>query len=68
MLSKEPGDFKTEVHFIGQIVGGSGFETSIGLFCEIHLEHGQHWKELLVTLDKNIQTQTTYPDSDGFFV
>lgn len=68
MSSKEPGDFKTEVHFIGQIVGGSSFQTSIGLFCEVHLEYGEHWKELPVTLEKSIQTQTAYPDSDGFCV
>lgn len=41
MAYREPGDYKTEVHFIGQIVSGTNFDTESGLFCEIHVEYGE---------------------------
>ena len=35
MEERHPGDYKTEVHFIGQIEGGTDFDTDIGLFSEL---------------------------------
>ncbi|CAG9313760.1 unnamed protein product [Blepharisma stoltei] len=65
---KEPGDYKTEVHFIGQIVAGTQFDTSAGLFCEIHLEYGDQWRELPNRSEQGIQTQTSYPSVDELIV
>lgn len=69
MTEKKPGDLKTEVHFIGQVVGGSDFNfDNVGLFCEIQLEYGEHWFELPSASDVNIQTQTSYADADALAV
>ena len=39
------GDYKPEVFFIGQVVGGSDFPTeSDGLFVEASLKYGEYWK------------------------
>ena len=40
-IDKLPGDYKTEVHYIGQIISGVGFDTDIGLYCEVQLEYGK---------------------------
>ena len=64
----EAGDYKTEVHFIGQIYGGSEFDTNIGLFCEAHLDYGEAWRELPMKLETSIQTHTAYPDADEYYV
>mmetsp|Transcript_12731 Transcript_12731/g.18581 ORF Transcript_12731/g.18581 Transcript_12731/m.18581 type:complete len:192 (-) Transcript_12731:1032-1607(-) len=68
MVEKEPGDYKTEVHFIGQVVYGTHFETTAGLFCEIHLEYGETWRELPDKQEQSIQTQTAYPSPEGLHV
>src|SRR5687767_828195 len=50
-------DYKPEIFFIGQIVGGSDFPTEIdGLFVEASLKFGENWK----MFDKvpTLQTQT----------
>eukprot|EP00741_Cyanophora_paradoxa_P008346 tig00001299_g8073.t1 len=49
----------SEVHFIGSIVGASGFQSS-GVFCEFKVEASPQWK-LLEGLEKG-QTQIDYPD------
>lgn len=37
-------DFKPEVHFIGQIVGGQDFPTDLdGIFVEASLKYGEDW-------------------------
>lgn len=68
MADLKPGDLKTEVHFIGQIVGASDFQMNTGLFCEAHLEYGEYWRELPGPIEGSIQTQTAYPDTDDFVV
>lgn len=56
-MAFKPGDFKTEVHFIGQIVGASGFNMATsGLFCEIQTEAGEYWEEKPNPSESNIQT------------
>mmetsp|Transcript_45898 Transcript_45898/g.60846 ORF Transcript_45898/g.60846 Transcript_45898/m.60846 type:complete len:87 (-) Transcript_45898:433-693(-) len=61
-------DFKPEVHFIGQIVGGQDFPTDLdGIFVEASLKYGDDWK----LFEKNavqLQTHTAYADDEGFFV
>ena len=38
-------DYKTDVHFIGQIVGGQDFPTDLdGIFVEASLKYGEDWK------------------------
>jgi hypothetical protein len=38
-------DYKPEIFFIGQIVGGSDFPTDLdGLFVEASLKFGENWK------------------------
>ena len=39
-------DFKPEVFFVGQILGGDGFENQDGLFLEVIFKHGEHWQQL----------------------
>jgi len=69
MANPMPGDLKTEVHFIGQIVGAGGFDLpDSGLFCEAQLEYGEHWQELPNKLEHSIQTQTSYPNPEDFVV
>ncbi|PCJ22674.1 MAG: hypothetical protein COA94_08905 [Rickettsiales bacterium] len=36
-------DYKPEIHFIGQVIGGTDFDTSESLFCEISIKYGEHW-------------------------
>lgn len=61
-------DFKPEVHFIGQIVGGTDFPTeSDGIFVEASLKYGDTWIPLKKEAD-SIQTHTAYADDEGFFV
>ena len=61
-------DFKPEVYFIGQIVGGTDFPSEQdGIFVEASLKHGDSW----IPLKKDagtIQTHTSYADDEGFFV
>lgn len=61
-------DFKPEVHFIGQIVGGQDFPTDLdGIFVEASLKYGEDWK-LFEKNSVQIQTHTAYADDEGFFV
>ena len=61
-------DFKPEVHFIGQIVGGQDFPTDLdGIFVEAALKYGEDWK-LFEKGSLQIQTHTAYADDEGFFV
>ena len=60
-------DYKPEIFFLGQIVGGSDFPTELdGLFCEASLKYSDNWKmfEKVPTL----QTHTAYCDEEGFYV
>lgn len=43
--ARKMADYKSEIFFIGQIVGGSDFPTDIdGLFVEASLKYGsEHW-------------------------
>ena len=60
------GDAKTEVHFCGQILGGEGFVSDDGLFCEMLVQVGENWQYLAPR--KLYQTQTCYADIDEIFV
>ena len=61
-------DFKPEIYFIGQIVGGTDFPTEQdGIFVEASLLHGEEWKVLNKTAP-TLQTHTSYADDEGFFV
>ena len=68
-VDRVKADFKPEVYFIGQIVGGTEFPTEQdGIFVEATLVSGENW----TLIDKNqqgaLQTHTSYADDDGFFV
>ena len=60
------GDAKPEIHFIGQIVGGSEFSSTDGLFCEMVLQVGEYWE--MLSPNKLYQTQTCYCDLDKMFI
>lgn len=65
---KAKADFKPEVFFLGQIVGGSDFyQSEDGLFLEATLKYGEDWT-LFDMPGKSIQTQTAYADDEGFYV
>lgn len=51
-------DFKTEVHFIGQLIGVSKFNSNDGVFCDVQLHISEEWKQLAPNPD--FQTQTAY--------
>ena len=60
-------DYKPEIFFIGQIVGGTDFPTELdGLFVEASLKYGENWK--MFEKIPAIQSHTAYCDEDGFFV
>ena len=60
-------DYKPEIFFIGQIVGGSDFPTEVdGLFVEATLKYGENWK--MFDKVQTLQTHTSYCDDEGFFV
>lgn len=44
--ARKMADYKSEIFFIGQIVGGSDFPTDLdGLFVEASLKYGaEHWQ------------------------
>lgn len=64
---RKMADYKTEIFFLGQIVGGSDFPTDLdGLFVEASLKYGESWK--IVEKPPTIQSHTAYPDDEGFFV
>ena len=67
-IDKLPGDYKTEVHYIGQIVSGSEFDTDIGLYCEVQLEYNESWMELPQCSDEPIQTHTSYPGKNQIYI
>ena len=58
MYTKE--DFKTEVHFLGQIVGASNIEEDEGIFCDINFEAGNGTDWGILSPNSSIQTQTAY--------
>ena len=61
-------DFKPEIYFIGQIVGGTDFPTDQdGIFVEASLLYGEEWTVMNKTAP-TLQTHTSYADDDGFFV
>eukprot|EP00743_Colponemidia_sp_Colp-15_P002927 GILK01003167.1.p1 GENE.GILK01003167.1~~GILK01003167.1.p1 ORF type:complete len:182 (+),score=8.56 GILK01003167.1:42-548(+) len=64
-MEKSAGDLKAEVHLLGQLVGAEGFGTTDGIFCEIHVETGEHWSLINIGADHS-QTQTSYPEHGEF--
>ena len=66
---RKMADYKTELFFIGQIVGGSDFPTDIdGLFVEASLKYGAENWHLVPEKANALQTHTAYCDDEGFFV
>jgi len=57
-MDYKASDFKTEVHFLGQIVGASNLTEEDGIFCEVFFEAGEKWKCL--SNNSTLQTQTSY--------
>jgi hypothetical protein len=57
-LEYKASDLKTEVHFLGQIVGASNIMEVDGIFCEVFFEAGDKWKCL--SSNPTLQTQTSY--------
>ena len=66
---RKMADYKSEIFFIGQIVGGSDFPTDLdGLFVEASLKYGADNWHLLSEKTSALQTHTAYCDDEGFFV
>jgi len=63
-INYKPGDFKAEIHFLGQIIGASNVMEHDAVICECHCIHGEQWRYLSRRL--NIQTQACYADSNNF--
>ena len=62
-------DYKPEVFFCGQIVGGDDFDTDDALFVEVILKYGPGWKQIDKTEEEqSFQTHTAYPDEEGTYV
>lgn len=57
-IDYKAADFKTEVHFLGQIIGASDVMEDEGISCEVFFEAGQNWK--LLSQISTFQTQTGY--------
>ena len=60
----KPGDFKAEVHFLGQIIGASNVMEQDKIFIEAYFIVGEQWRFLSPKL--NIQTQTSVVDHNNF--
>ena len=56
LVEKAKADCKAEIHCIGSIVGGAGFNTDDGLFCEMVIQQGKYWK--LLSPPNKYQTHT----------
>ena len=63
-INYKPGDFKAEIHFLGQIVGASNIMEKDAIICEAHCNYGSKWRILSKKL--NIQTQACVPDGNNF--
>jgi B9 domain-containing protein 2 len=57
-IDYKAGDFKAEVHFLGQIVGASNILEEDGIFLETFFEHGKQWR--CFSQNQTVQTQTGY--------
>ena len=66
---RKQADYKPEIYFLGQIVGGQDFPTSEdGLFVEASLVYGNEWELIDEKSSKALQTHTAYPDDEGFYI
>ena len=64
---RSASSFKAEIHFIGQIVGGTFFDQgNDGLICEVQLQAGDHWK--MFGPEMLNQSQTSYADPGDMVV
>lgn len=63
-IDYKPGDFKAEVHFLGQIIGASNVMEHDPIFIEAYFKAGEKWRFL--SSKKDIQTQTCYVDHNNF--
>ncbi len=57
-IDYKAADLKTEVHFLGQIIGASNLSDEDGIFCEAFFEAGDRWN--CMTHNYTLQTQTSY--------
>ena len=60
----KPGDFKAEVHFLGQIIGASNVMECDSIFIEAYFIVGDQWRFLSPKV--SIQTQTCSVDHNNF--
>ena len=60
----KPGDFKAEVHFLGQIIGASNVMDCDSIFIEAYFVVGDQWRFLSPKI--NIQTQTSSVNHNHF--
>ena len=58
-LDLRKGDYKAEIHFIGQIECGKDFAIKEELFCEAYVEIGSAWTSF--GDPSNIQTHCCAP-------
>jgi len=63
-VNYKPGDFKAEVHFLGQIIGASNVMEHDAIICEAHCVQGDQWR--LLSKKLNIQTQACFVDENNF--
>ena len=45
-INYKPGDFKAEIHFLGQIIGASNIMERDAIICEAHCIYGSKWRIL----------------------
>ena len=45
-VNYKPGDFKAEIHFLGQIMGASNIMEKDPIICEAHCVYGSKWRIL----------------------
>ena len=66
--NRRKADFKPEIFFIGQIVGGTDFPTDQdGIFVEACVVYGETW-DLVGKKNTDMQTHTSFADDEGFFI
>lgn len=63
-IDYKPGDFKAEVHFLGQIIGATNVMEHDAIFVEAYFEMGEQWMSL--SSCEGIQTQTCFVDNKNF--
>lgn len=60
----KPSDFKTELHFLGQIIGATNVSEHDAIFLEAFFEIGKEWK--ILGKKSSIQTQASVVDHNDY--